>query len=137
MVDFFELLEKHAADNDNNARLFYFIMVTKHILSYVGYGFSLDKCVATGDCDIETLKYLSPRTASAISEQAAKPYLDVVLKLPRFFTTEDISDVGCGDLLCGFNIITYFFIKIIREHLHINDTPSYWQKVQDFFTQSN
>lgn len=52
------------------------------LLAELGFGLSLDKCVATGARD--RLIYVSPRSGAAVSESAGEPYKSKLLPLPAF-----------------------------------------------------
>ena len=52
------------------------------LLAELGFGLTLDRCAATGARD--DLIYVSPKSASAVSEAAGAPYADRMLPLPRF-----------------------------------------------------
>lgn len=52
------------------------------LLAELGFGLSLDRCVATGTT--EDLIYVSPRSAAAVSREAGEPYRGKLLPLPAF-----------------------------------------------------
>ena len=51
-------------------------------LSELGFGLSLDECAVTG-CNDE-LNFVSPKTGRAVCDEAAAPYKDRLLPLPKF-----------------------------------------------------
>ena len=75
-----------------------------NLLADLGFGLDLSACAATGAT--EDLTYVSPRTGRAVSSEAARPYRDRLLELPRFLVdaaaTEDAADAEAGLPLTGF-----------------------------------
>lgn len=59
------------------------------ILSELGYGLDLEKCVATGT--EEQLVFVSPKSGCAVSAEAGQPYKDKLLPLPQFLIGETTS----------------------------------------------
>lgn len=77
------------------------------LLSAMGYGLDLSKCVATGRTD--NLTHVSPRSGRAVCADAAKPYLDKLYKLPAFMRGEPVAspkDIKHGLDLTGFFLET-------------------------------
>lgn len=67
------------------------------LLAELGFGLSLDKCIATGSG--QGLIYVSPRSGAAVSAEAGEPYKSKLLPLPAFLRdpaaaaeTRDIAD---------------------------------------------
>lgn len=105
--------------------LFRFIIICKKILSETGYGFHLDSCIATQESDVDSLTFLSPKSASAVCAIAAEPYKNVMMPLPKFFITDKFTDVKADkmreDLANGIKIIDYFVKKAyMRNHFADN-----------------
>lgn len=72
------------------------------LLRLLGFGLDLDRCAATGTNDM--LRYVSPRTGRAISDSAAEPWRDKLLKLPGFLIgqgTAEPPEVADGLKLTG------------------------------------
>lgn len=72
------------------------------LLRLLGFGLDLERCAATGVND--RLRYVSPRTGRAISDSAAEPWRDKLLKLPGFLVgqgTADPPDIVEGLILTG------------------------------------
>lgn len=57
------------------------------LLAELGYALDLGRCAATGAT--EGLAFVSPRTGRAVSAEAAVPYADRLLPLPRFLGGAD------------------------------------------------
>ena len=74
------------------------------LLEDLGFGLDLTECAATGATD--DLKFVSPKSARAVSEAAAAPYRDKLLRLPQFLLDHDHgaawSDAADGLALTGF-----------------------------------
>ena len=81
------------------------------LLSELGFGLDLRKCVATGAKG--GLTHVSPRSGAAVSADAAQPYKDKLLPLPAFLTPEggeaDVVAVREGLDLTGFFLTTRVF----------------------------
>jgi DNA repair protein RecO (recombination protein O) len=66
------------------------------LLSDLGYGLDFSACAVTGTR--ENLRFVSPRSGRAVSEEAAGPWRERLLKLPPFLagkgdpTAEDLAD---------------------------------------------
>lgn len=66
------------------------------LLADLGFGLSLDRCVATGVTD--DLIYVSPRSAGAVSRAAGEPYKSRLLPLPAFLR-DAAADAADDDVL--------------------------------------
>lgn len=105
-----DFLQNLITQNNHDTNLKNFIILEFNILKFLGYEIDITSCAATG---VSTdLKYVSPKSARAISEEPARPYINKLLKLPQFFlenslkpSQEDISD--------GFKLTEYFLLKFI------------------------
>ena len=75
------------------------------LLDELGFGLDLSICAATGST--ENLLYVSPRSGRAVSETAAEPYKDRLLKLPGFLRGDGTSPGG-EDTLAGLALTAYF-----------------------------
>ena len=87
------------------------------LLGDMGFGLTLDRCVATGSRD--NLVYVSPKSACAVSKEAGAPYKDKMLMLPPFLKG-DGGDISLGSALEALNT-TGYFIETRILHL-INQT---------------
>jgi DNA repair protein RecO (recombination protein O) len=74
------------------------------LLEDLGFGLDLSQCAVSGACT--GLAYVSPKTGRAVSAEAAGPYRERLLPLPRFLTPEDgparAQDFANGMALTGF-----------------------------------
>ena len=81
------------------------------LLKELGFGLDLGACALTGSR--EDLAYVSPRTGRAVSEAAAAPYREKLLKLPPFLlgaqSGADAADIADGLALTGSFLERYLF----------------------------
>ncbi|MEW4466629.1 DNA repair protein RecO [Parasphingorhabdus sp. JC815] len=80
------------------------------LLSELGFGLSLDKCIVTGATD--DLLYISPKSAAAVSNGAGRAYADKLLPLPPFLKDTAIpewNDIFDGLKVTGFFLKRHFF----------------------------
>ena len=74
------------------------------LLQELGFGLDLTCCAATGIT--ENLTYVSPKSARAVSADAAEPFKHVLLRLPGFLIdtgqTASWPDIADGLRLTGF-----------------------------------
>lgn len=83
------------------------------LLEDLGFGLDLGQCAVTGTED--NLRFVSPKTGRAVSEGAAEPYRDRLLRLPRFLTPADGAS-GANDLVDGLALTGFFFERVALEH---------------------
>ncbi|MGO9787070.1 MAG: DNA repair protein RecO [Stellaceae bacterium] len=76
------------------------------LLAELGYGLDLSHCVATGAR--ESLTYVSPRSGQAVSETAAAPYREKLLRLPRFLLPGENQPPAPSDIIDGLALTGYF-----------------------------
>ena len=57
------------------------------VLSELGFGLDLERCVATGSSG--DLVYVSPKSGRAVSRSAGEPWADRMLRLPAFLRERD------------------------------------------------
>lgn len=80
------------------------------LLSELGFGLALDKCAVTGSDD--DLIYISPKSATAVSQAAAGQYKNKLLPLPAFLkesVTPEWDDIFDGLRVTGFFLKRHFF----------------------------
>ena len=80
------------------------------LLSELGFGLTLDKCVVTGGRD--DLVYISPKSATAVSAFAGQEYKQRLLPLPAFFreaVKPEWDDIFDGLRVTGFFLERHFF----------------------------
>jgi DNA repair protein RecO (recombination protein O) len=81
------------------------------LLAELGFGLDLSQCAATGSDD--DLRYVSPKSARAVSAEAAQPFAARLLPLPEFVRDHaaGLSDpdlVSPVDLADAFRLTGYF-----------------------------
>jgi DNA repair protein RecO (recombination protein O) len=82
------------------------------LLSEIGFGLDLDRCVATGVSG--DLVYVSPKSGRAVSRLAGEPWADKMLRLPAFLRDHELVPTG-PDLADGFALTGYFLTRFVLE----------------------
>lgn len=80
-----------------------YIRLEALLLKVLGFGLDLSRCAGGGDS--QTLAYVSPKTAKAVSKEKGEPYRDKLLVLPRFLWQNcqaDDADLRAGLFLTGY-----------------------------------
>lgn len=83
------------------------------VLRELGHGLDLSRCAVTGTS--EDLAYVSPKTGRAVSEAAAGPYRDRLLKLPVFLRGQG-GELTNDEILTGLKLTGYFLEHRLFEH---------------------
>ena len=90
-----------------------YILWELFLLSELGYGLDLNKCVVSGNKN--NLKYVSPKSGKAVSKSSGEKYKEKLLLLPQFFIDKEIlpsqNELKNGILLTGF-----FLKKILKQN---------------------
>lgn len=82
------------------------------LLSELGFGLDLEKCVVTGASG--DLVYVSPKSGRAVSRSVGEPWSDKMLRLPAFLRERDAMPIG-HDLADGFALTGYFLARHVLE----------------------
>ncbi|HEY7232200.1 MAG TPA: DNA repair protein RecO, partial [Pseudolabrys sp.] len=82
------------------------------LLSELGFGLDLERCVATGVSG--DLVYVSPKSGRAVSRVAGEPWADKMLRLPAFLRNRETLATG-SDLADGFALTGYFLARYVLE----------------------
>lgn len=82
------------------------------LLSEIGFGLDLERCVATGTSG--DLVYVSPKSGRAVSRLAGEPWADKMLRLPAFLCDRETAPTG-PDLADGFALTGYFLTRYVLE----------------------
>ena len=101
------------------------------LLTVLGYGLDLSKCAVSGST--ENLRYVSPRTGRAISEQAAGEWVPKLLHLPSIILK------GSGNLdniIDGLKLTGYFLTKKVFNELSVRSPVSERQRFVDLLSQN-
>ena len=101
------------------------------LLAELGFGLTLDKCVATNVSD--ELVYVSPRSACAVSRSAGEPYKEKLLKLPGFLK-DGQHTASLEDALAGLNT-TGFFLETRILHLSDKQLPESRRRIVDLLNK--
>jgi DNA repair protein RecO (recombination protein O) len=83
------------------------------LLTELGFGLELDRCAVTGGRD--GLAYVSPKSGRAVSEQAAEPWRDRLLRLPHFLQHPDAGDPSPADIADAFALTGHFLERRVLE----------------------
>jgi len=84
------------------------------LLRLLGFGLDLERCAATGSNDM--LRYVSPRTGRAISDSAAEPWRDKLLKLPGFLIGQGTAEPL--EILDGLVLTGHFLERVAFAATH-------------------
>ncbi|QNT78602.1 DNA repair protein RecO [Entomobacter blattae] len=88
----------------------YFLLWGKLLLDQLGYGLDLETCALTGENT--GLKWVSPRTGRAVTDEAAQPWKKHLLPLPQCLVKPSAPFLP-EDWLKGLQLLGYFFQKNI------------------------
>ena len=90
------------------------------LLDDLGFGLDLERCAATGER--RDLTHVSPKTGRAVGREAAAPYAERRLRLPRFLVGDGATERGINlapgdlpDLLDGFALTGHFLDRYRAE----------------------
>jgi DNA repair protein RecO (recombination protein O) len=84
-----------------------------HLLTELGFGLELDRCALTGSR--EELAYVSPKSGRAVSQAAAEPWHDKLLRLPSFLSGRAATNVPLQDIADGFALTGHFLMQRVLE----------------------
>ena len=101
------------------------------LLSVLGYGLDLSKCAVSGCTD--NLRYVSPKTGRAISEQAAGVWASKLLHLPPIILK---GSQNSGSIIDGLKLTGYFLTKKVFNELSVNSPVSERQRFVDLLTHN-
>jgi DNA repair protein RecO (recombination protein O) len=90
------------------------------LLAELGYGLDLSCCAVTGVVD--GLAFVSPRTGRAVSTEAAGPWKERLLPLPRFLLGN--APVGEGDVVAGLRLTAHFLARDVFGLRHLALPPA-------------
>jgi DNA repair protein RecO (recombination protein O) len=82
------------------------------LLSEIGFGLDLERCVATGASG--DLVFVSPKSGRAVSRLAGEPWADKMLRLPAFMRDRELVPT-VPDLADGFALTGYFLARYVLE----------------------
>jgi DNA repair protein RecO (recombination protein O) len=96
---------------EDEAWLAHYVRFELVLLAEAGFGLSLDRCAVTGAT--EDLAYVSPRTGSAVSSEAAGDWTPRLLRLPRFLVDDSVPDRAA--VLDGLRLTGHFLDQRLFE----------------------
>jgi DNA repair protein RecO (recombination protein O) len=82
------------------------------LLSELGFGLDLERCVATGASG--DLVFVSPKSGRAVSRAAGEPWADKMLRLPAFLREGDAKPIG-RDIADGFALTGHFLTRHVLD----------------------
>ena len=100
------------------------------LLTVLGYGLDLSKCAVSGNTD--NLRYVSPRTGRAISEEAAGEWAPKLLHLPPIILKGPDKADG---ILDGLKLTGYFLTKKVFNELSVKFPVAERQRFIDLLRQ--
>ena len=100
------------------------------LLTVLGYGLDLSKCAVSGST--ENLRYVSPRTGRAISEQAAGEWVPKLLHLPSIILKGSDNSASITD---GLKLTGYFLTKKVFNELSVRSPVSERKRFVDLLSQ--
>ena len=100
------------------------------LLTVLGYGLDLSKCAVSGNTD--KLRYVSPRTGRAISEEAAGEWAPKLLHLPPIILKGPDNADG---ILDGLKLTGYFLTKKVFSELSVKSPVAERQRFIDLLRQ--
>ena len=100
------------------------------LLTVLGYGLDLSKCAVSGNTD--NLRYVSPRTGRAISEDSAAEWAPKLLHLPPIILKGPDSADG---ILDGLKLTGYFLTKKVFSELSVKSPVAERQRFIDLLRQ--
>ena len=104
-----ETIEIIAHLNNNNNDMTWisrYIQWELLLLSELGYGLDLSRCAVTGE--IESLKYVSPKSGRSVSELGAGKWAKKLLILPKFLQKYNTIAMDNEELNSGIKLTTFF-----------------------------
>ena len=83
------------------------------LLSELGYGLDLEKCVVSGKR--ENLIYISPKSGKAVSEEKGREYKEKLLKLPKFLVKNNVKP-SKDSLKQALSLSGFFIDKFLKKN---------------------
>ena len=83
------------------------------LLSELGYGLDLEKCVVSGEK--ENLIYVSPKSGKAVSKKEGEKYKNKLLNLPKFLINKNVKPSN-DSLKQAISLTGFFIDKFLRKN---------------------
>ncbi len=127
-----EFLQKISSEDSQKSDFLQdYIKIELKILKTLGYGIDLSCCAVTES--VENLAYVSPRSARAVSRDAAISYENKLLKLPQFLLPKDSQENFLSEnenhIFDGLKLSGYFLEKFVFSQN--NSRPKSRKSIED------
>lgn len=100
------------------------------LLTSIGYGLDLNKCVASGST--ENLFYISPKSGKAVSKEKGFKYDKKLLRFPSILKyKKKYNDFNRSELVAGLSITGFFLKKWLTYSLQNKQTMKIRQRLID------
>ena len=86
------------------------------LLNSCGYGLDWSKCAVTNSKD--KIKYVSPKTGNAVTQEVGEKYKDKLFELPKFLIDNSIK-AGMESIITALKIMGYFVEKHLFSPHHL------------------
>ncbi|MBE6447239.1 MAG: DNA repair protein RecO [Alphaproteobacteria bacterium] len=83
-----------------------YVIFEKDFLAEMGMGLSLSKCAVTGQKT--GLKYVSPRTGRAVTQEVGEKYKNRLFSLPEFLFNESEKNPSVDEIFLGLDMTGHF-----------------------------
>ena len=83
------------------------------LLSELGYGLDLEKCVVSGKK--ENLIYISPKTGKAVSKKEGEKYKNKLFNLPKFLINKNVKPTN-DSLKQAISLTGFFIDKFLKKN---------------------
>ena len=100
------------------------------LLTSIGYGLDLNKCVASGST--ENLFYISPKSGKAVSKEKGFKYDKKLLRFPSILKyKKKYNDFNRSELVAGLSVTGFFLKKWLTYSLQNKQTMKIRQRLID------
>ena len=90
-----------------------YILWELFLLSEMGYGLDLKRCVVSGEK--ENLIYISPKSGKAVSKNEGEKYKNKLFNLPKFLIDKNVKPTK-DSLKQGISLTGFFLDKFLKKH---------------------
>ena len=131
MPEFYKITVKFLDQIVNQAKWeFLYLDWELQLLTSIGYGLDLKKCVATGTTD--NLFYISPKSGKAVCKEKGLKYDNKLLRFPDILKDKKKdNEFSRSELVAGLSVTGFFLKKWITYSLQNKQTMSIRQRLID------
>ena len=131
MPEFYKITVKFLDQIVNQAKWeFLYLDWELQLLTSIGYGLDLKKCVATGTTD--NLFYISPKSGKAVCKEKGLKYDKKLLRFPDILKDKKKdNEFSRSELVAGLSVTGFFLKKWITYSLQNKQTMSIRQRLID------